>query len=85
MVNWTGPSASDNSGVAPHVACQPSSGHTFPIGENTVSCNATDDNGNMGRCEFKVIINGMYFYNLFYVTLLSSTVVALHSIKVVWH
>jgi len=39
-------SASDNVDPNPTVSCAPPSGSTFPIGDTTVSCTATDEAGN---------------------------------------
>ncbi|MDQ3906899.1 MAG: Ig-like domain-containing protein, partial [Acidobacteriota bacterium] len=38
--------ATDNSGVAPSVACTANSGSLFPVGTTPVSCQATDASGN---------------------------------------
>lgn len=38
------------------ISCQPPSGSTFPIGETTVVCTATDDSGNSSQCSFKVTV-----------------------------
>jgi X-Pro dipeptidyl-peptidase len=40
------PTATDNEDPSPSVACTPASGSVFPIGTTTVSCVATDANGN---------------------------------------
>jgi Ca2+-binding RTX toxin-like protein len=39
------------------VDCQPASGSTFPIGETTVNCSATDNAGNTSNGSFKVTVN----------------------------
>ncbi|HEY3052105.1 MAG TPA: HYR domain-containing protein [Thermoanaerobaculia bacterium] len=53
-VNYTTPASSDNCpGVGP-VTCAPASGSTFAIGNNTVTCMATDGAGNIGTCSFAV-------------------------------
>lgn len=39
--------------------CVPSSGSTFPIGTNTVTCSATDAAGNTGSAQFTVTVVGI--------------------------
>ncbi len=39
--------------------CVPSSGSTFPIGTNTVTCSATDAAGNTGSAQFTVTVEGI--------------------------
>jgi Ca2+-binding RTX toxin-like protein len=39
------------------VDCSPASGSTFPIGETTVNCSATDNAGNTANGSFKVTVN----------------------------
>ena len=38
-------------------SCEPASGTTFPIGETTVECSATDETGNTGTASFTVTVN----------------------------
>jgi HYR domain len=53
--NFTPPTAVDNlDGPIPAVPCTPGSGSTFPLGETTVTCSATDAHGNTGNATFKV-------------------------------
>jgi hypothetical protein len=40
----------------PVVACQPASGSSFAIGTTTVTCTATDDEGNVATGSFRVTI-----------------------------
>jgi hypothetical protein len=47
--------ASDACGPA-IVACLPASGSTFPVGETTVTCTATDRAQNTSSCSFKVTV-----------------------------
>jgi hypothetical protein len=47
-------SASDADDPAPVVTCTPASGSTFPIGETTVSCTATDAAGHTATASFVV-------------------------------
>ncbi len=57
VVNWTEPTASDNSGsvtlTSSHV-----SGETFPIGVTIVTYTAVDDGSNMVFESFAVLIEG---------------------------
>jgi Tol biopolymer transport system component len=39
------------------ISCEPASGTTFPIGETTVECSATDEAGNTGTASFTVTVN----------------------------
>jgi HYR domain-containing protein len=53
--NFVPPTAVDNlDGPIPGVPCSPLSGSTFPLGETTVTCSATDAHGNTGTATFKV-------------------------------
>jgi hypothetical protein len=49
-------SATDEEPADPAVSCVPSSGSTFPLGDTTVNCSATDDAGNESQGSFKVTI-----------------------------
>jgi outer membrane protein assembly factor BamB len=49
-------SATDNADPNPQVTCDPASGSTFPIGETTVTCTATDSAGNTATATFKVTV-----------------------------
>jgi|GEM_PF-6802498 len=54
-VSWTVPSATDNcAGVT--VVCVPAPGSSFPKGDTTVTCTATDGAGNTNSCSFTVTI-----------------------------
>ncbi len=66
-VDATGPSgavvmfsvtATDNFDPSPSVVCTPSSGSTFPIGQTTVVCTATDDYGNSASAQFTITVRG---------------------------
>jgi hypothetical protein len=66
-VNATGPggaavtyvaTATDNSGLAPTVACSPLSGAVLPIGADSVSCTATDAAGHSSTASFIVTVRG---------------------------
>jgi hypothetical protein len=53
--NFVAPTAVDNlDGPIASVPCTPASGSTFPLGETTVTCSATDAHGNTGTATFKV-------------------------------
>ncbi len=48
--------ATDNCCGDVEVVCNPPSGSSFPLGETTVNCIATDDAGNESKCSFKVTV-----------------------------
>lgn len=54
--DWPAPSASDLVDGATAVTCTPSSGATFPLGENEVSCSAIDARGNGSSHGFSVTV-----------------------------
>ena len=64
-VTYTPPAATDDLGVA-SAACLPASGATFPIGNTTVTCTATDLRGNVGTGTFTVHVQSVteQIYNL---------------------
>jgi hypothetical protein len=47
----------DDVGGDVDISCEPASGTTFPIGETTVECSATDEAGNTGTASFTVTVN----------------------------
>jgi hypothetical protein len=49
-------SASDGADLAPELSCLPASGSTFPMGESTVQCTATDSTGNTASAGFLVTV-----------------------------
>ena len=51
-VTWSSPDVYDNIDTMPSVSCDHSTDFTFPVGETTVSCSATDDAGNFAKCSF---------------------------------
>lgn len=51
-------SAADDTDPAPTVACAPASGSSFPIGDTTVGCSASDSSGNTTTASFVVHVNG---------------------------
>ncbi|XP_072025661.1 uncharacterized protein [Amphiura filiformis] len=55
-ITWTEPSVTDNSGIAPTISATRNSGDSFPVGEFTVEYVATDGTGNMGYCDFSIIV-----------------------------
>jgi hypothetical protein len=56
VVNYPAPTATDNCSGVVTVTCVPASGSFFPVGVNTVTCTATDANGNSSNCTFKVTV-----------------------------
>ncbi|XP_070549855.1 hyalin-like [Ptychodera flava] len=54
VVEFSGGSATDNSGETPSVTCDPPSNSTFLDGINVVTCSATDSSGNTGACNFTI-------------------------------
>jgi hypothetical protein len=64
-VTYTPPAATDDLGVA-SAGCLPASGATFPVGDTTITCTATDLRGNVGIGTFKVHVQGVteQIYNL---------------------
>jgi hypothetical protein len=55
-VIYAAPTANDLVDGVVLVACDPSSGATFPLGQTTVSCTATDNAGNTGSTGFAVTV-----------------------------
>ena len=53
-VTYTPPTATDNEDPHPAVACTPPSGALFAVGNTTVTCTATDANGNASSATFNV-------------------------------
>jgi len=53
-VSWTAPTADDEVDGSVAVSCDRDSGATFPVGETTVTCTATDTHGNPGTATFTV-------------------------------
>jgi hypothetical protein len=53
--SWTDPTATDL-GTVDSVSCVPASGDSFPFGETTVTCTATDKSGNDSSDTFKVTV-----------------------------
>jgi predicted metallo-beta-lactamase superfamily hydrolase len=55
-VTFSTPTATDNIDGARATTCSRASGSTFPIGNTTVTCSATDSHGNTGSATFHVIV-----------------------------
>jgi hypothetical protein len=55
-VNYTGPTANDDPDGSVPVFCTPASGSVFPLGENTVTCNANDSEGNTATSAFTITV-----------------------------
>lgn len=51
---YTNPTASDDTDGSVPVGCEPASGSTFPLGDTTVTCTATDKAGNKATATFVV-------------------------------
>jgi hypothetical protein len=47
---------SDSCDSAPLLVCTPASGSVFPVGTTTVTCTATDADGNSSECSFNVTV-----------------------------
>ena len=56
VVNYIPPTATDDDPPSPAVTCAPLPGSTFPLGQTTVNCSATDNSANTGYSSFKVIV-----------------------------
>jgi hypothetical protein len=57
VVTYATPSAIDAvDGPIPIVVCTPASGQRFPLGSTTVTCTASDSQGNVGTTTFHVIV-----------------------------
>ncbi|XP_070549860.1 hyalin-like [Ptychodera flava] len=56
VVEFADAKALDNSGESLAVTCVPPSNTTFPDGEHEVTCSATDGSGNVGSCNFTIIV-----------------------------
>ncbi|XP_030838356.1 uncharacterized protein LOC589534 [Strongylocentrotus purpuratus] len=50
------PQASDNTDPSPYVICSHTSSDVFQFGDTNVTCHATDESGNIGRCMFAVTV-----------------------------
>jgi len=48
--------ATDDVDLSPEITCTHASGDTFPIGDTTVDCTATDDDGNATRGGFSITV-----------------------------
>lgn len=56
VVTFPPPTANDNVDGSLTPSCNHHSGDTFPIGQTTVACTATDNAGNTGSASFKVTV-----------------------------
>jgi hypothetical protein len=57
VATYASPTASDIVDPSPSVQCAPSSGSTFPVGSNTVTCTATDGSGKSSSGTFLVTVD----------------------------
>jgi hypothetical protein len=55
-VSYTMPTAVDDQDGPRPVTCSPEPGSTFPLGDSTVTCTATDSGGNTGQATFTVTV-----------------------------
>jgi hypothetical protein len=55
-VTFTATATDDVDGTVP-VSCSPASGGTFPLGDTTVTCNASDSKGNEATASFTVTVS----------------------------
>jgi len=56
-VNYTPPTASDDTDGPRPVSCTPGSGSTFPLGSTSVTCTATDLAGHQAEASFTVAVH----------------------------
>jgi hypothetical protein len=56
VVTFTEPTATDAAEGPKPVSCNPASGSTFPLGGTTVSCTASDSDGNTSSASFTVTV-----------------------------
>lgn len=56
-VEFTAPTVSDDCDANPTVECDANSGDTFPVGDTTVTCTATDATGNSSECSFTITVD----------------------------
>ena len=56
-VNYTAPTASDDTDGPRPVSCTPGSGSTFPLGSTPVTCTATDLAGHQAQASFTVAVH----------------------------
>jgi CSLREA domain-containing protein len=56
-VTWPPPTVIDDTDPAPQVECDPPAGSQFPPGDTTVTCTATDRDGNQAQASFTVTVH----------------------------
>jgi hypothetical protein len=56
VATYTTPTATDAAEGPKPVTCMPSSGSTFPLGATTVTCTASDSQGNTGQATFTISV-----------------------------
>jgi hypothetical protein len=54
--SWTIPTATDNLDPSPQVSCDHQPGETYPLGQTTVTCTATDASNNTAKQSFVVTV-----------------------------
>src|SRR5439155_4231730 len=55
-VSYSPPTATDDTDPSPTVSCSPTSGSSFPLGQTTVTCTATDASNNSTSESFTVTV-----------------------------
>jgi beta-glucosidase len=66
VVDFAPPQALDPTDPDPSVTCTPPSGSTFPIGTTVVTCNATDQSGQVAVSSFRITVrdsDGIVLFN----------------------
>ena len=63
-LNWSDPTASDNSGQHPTVECTGGISRQFEIGKTRVVCYASDQAGNRATCSFTVDVKGNFIFRI---------------------
>ena len=56
-VTYEDPTVSDNSGNVPTYTCTPDA-ETLQVGQNTITCTATDGSGNAESCSYDITVIG---------------------------
>jgi len=59
VVNYALPTATDIADANPGVTCTPGSGSQFPLGASTITCEATDADGNSSTATFQATVEDM--------------------------
>ena len=62
LIDYSGPSISDDAATDVTVTCVPDAGTWFSVGDTEVTCRATDNYENESMCQFVVTIEGFFFF-----------------------